>query len=187
MTNEVPVKNETAVVWADTTDYTDPTSGGVLARTHQLDLTSLADGAARQGAKADLGAVRARNFKVIVAFELDVAPASGAVISVYWAGSPEATAGETNPGGTSGADAAYTGSAGDSLADSLKQLEFIGNLVCTADAATVVQYATIGVLSNIERYGMPVVMNSAGQALEGDAVEMYVALIPIMDEVQDAP
>lgn len=184
MPNEVLQKEGTAIVWADTTDYVDPTSGGVLTRTHQIDLTSIADAAARQGAKADLTATRARNYLMIAGIEWDVAPASGVVGSFYWAGSPEATAAQANPGGTSGADAAYTGTAGDSLADSVKQLEFVGDLICTADAATVVQYQTIGVLSNIMRYGMPVFVNSGGQALEGDAVEMYIALLPLIDEVQ---
>jgi hypothetical protein len=178
------VKTATPVVWADTTDYVDPTSGGVLARTHQIDLTSLADGAARQGAKADLGATRAKQYRVLVGIEMDVAPASGATIDFHWAASPEATAAEVNPGGTSGADAGYTGTAGDSLDDSLDQLEFIGSLRLTSDAATVVQYGEVGMLSDLQRYGMPVVDNNGGQAFEGDAVEMFVALVPIVDEGQ---
>jgi len=48
MANQIPVLSGTPVVWADTTDY----AGDGGARTHQIDLTSLADGAARQGAKA---------------------------------------------------------------------------------------------------------------------------------------
>ena len=35
------------------------------------------------------------------------------------------------------------------------------------------------------RFGMPVVVNSADQALVSDAVEMYVALIPDTDQVID--
>jgi len=184
MANEVLQKTSTAFVWADSTDYVDPTSGGVLTRTAQLDLTSLGNGAARQGAKDDLGATRARQYKVLVGIEFDVAPASGALVELYWAASPENTAAEVNPGGCSGSDAAYTGTAGDSLADSVLQLEHIGNLICTADAATTVQYQEVGILTNIERYGMPVVKNEGGQAFEGDAVEMFVALIPITDEIQ---
>ena len=182
MANEILTKDGTATVWADTTDYSSTVSG--ISRTDQLDLTSIADGAARQGAKGDLTALRARRYKVMVAAEYAVAPASGVVLSLYWASSPSGTAGNANPGGTSGADAAYTGTTGDSLADSLLQLEFIGDLVLTADATTTVQYQEVGILENIARYGMPVVMNSGGQALHSDAVEMYVALIPLLDEVQ---
>lgn len=179
----IRIQQGTAVVWADTTDYSSTVSG--LARTHQIDLTSLADAAARQGAKADIGATRAEESKVIAAFELAVAPVSGEVLELYWAESPSSTAGNANPGGTTGADAAYSGTAGDSLADSVLQLIHIGNFICTADATTVVQYQTIGFLRKILRYGMPVVKNEAGQALHSDAVEMYIALVPMEFVIED--
>ena len=179
----IEIQQATAVVWANTADYTGTVSG--LARTHQMDLTSLADTEGRQGAKADLGATRARDYLVLVAIEFAVAPASGEVVEFYWAESPITTAANANPGGCTGADAAYAGTAGDSIADSVKQLTFIGTLVCTADATAVVQYQTIGVLSPTMRYGMPVVKNEGGQAFHNDAVEMYVALIPIEGVIVD--
>ena len=173
----------TALVWADTTDYSAVTGG--FARTAQIDLTGLGAGAARQGVKVDLGAAFARQFVVAVAIEMDVAATSGEVIEFWWAESPSATAGNANPGGTSGADAAYTGTAGDSLADSILQLRPLGSLIATADIATTVQYQTIGMLVAPLRYGMPVVLNSTGQAFEGDAVTMYVALVPYTDQIVD--
>ena len=182
MANEILTKEKTATVWADTTDYSATVTG--LARTHQLDLTGVATTAARQGAKADLGALRARYYAVFVGVEFAVAPASLAAVNVYWAASASATAGNANPGGTTGADAAYTGTAGDSLADSLAQLIFVGALSATADATAVVQYQYVGTIAPPSRYGMPVVQNSTAQAFHNDAVEMLVALIPIVDEVQ---
>lgn len=183
MPTEILTKYGTAIVWANSGDYSSTISG--LVQTHQLDLTSLADAAARQGAKADLGATRARKYAVLIAIEFDVAPASGEVVEVYWAGSPSATAANANPGGTSGADAAYIGTPGDSLDDSVLQLRWLGNLVCTLDAATQVQYMALSDLEGeIPRYGMPVIKNEGGQAFEGDAVEMYFALIPLIDESQ---
>ena len=173
----------TALVWADTTDYT-PVTGG-LARTDQIDLTSLASGLAHQGVKKDLGAAFARQFVVTVAIEMDVAATSGEVIEFWWAGSPSSTAGNANPGGTSGADAAYSGTGGDSLEDSILQLQPMGSLIATADIATTVQYQTIGMLVAPLRYGMPVVWNRTGQAFEGDAVTMYVALVPYTDQIVD--
>ena len=120
-------------------------------------------------------------------FELAVAPVSLEVIEVWWAGSPSATAGNANPGGASGADAAYAGSAGDSPADSIRQCKFIGPFICTADATTVVQYQMVGVLNarTVDRYGMPIVVNQTGQALVADAVEMLIALIPLQGIVSD--
>jgi len=185
-TNLVKFTEQTAIVWADTTDYSSTVSG--LARTDQIDLTSVSAAAARQGAKKDLGATRWPEYMVSVGIEIASSAASGETIDFYWSGSPSATAGNANPGGTSGADAAYTGTAGDALADSLHQLQFIGSLVTTADNTTVVQYGNVGVLSGsaIHRYGMPVVVNNSTGALMSDAVEQFVALIPIAPDVQAA-
>ncbi len=173
----------TALVWADTTDYSSTLTG--LARTAQIDLTSLGAAAARQGAKVDLGSEFARQHLVYVGIEMDVAPTSGDLVEFWWAGSPHATAGNANPGGTSGSDAAYTGTTGDSLADSKLQLQPLGALICTADIPTVVQYQTLGFFVPKWRYGMPVVVNLADQAFEGDAVEMFVALVPYTDQIVD--
>lgn len=185
MSNEILTKvGSGSVVWADHAgDFGDsPLAGSIQG---QLTLVSLADGAARQGVKVDLGATRASKYSVTLRVEYDVAPVSGTICSLYYAPSPHATAATANPGGASGSDAAYTGTAGDSLADSLKQLDLIGVLICTADAATVVQQQTF-VYSPSERYGMPVVFNEGGQAFEGDDIEMSVTLNPIVDEIQNA-
>lgn len=187
-TNLVKVTEATAIVWADTTDYSSTITGRV--RTHGLDLTSVAAAAAHQGAKADFGVTRAQLYRVYVGIEFVAASGvlSGEAVSFWHAGSPSSTAGNANPGGTSGTDAAYTGTAGDSLADSIKQLQFIGNLWTTSDNTTIVQYETIGYLPGaaIERYGMPVVFNESTGALVGDAVEMLVAYIPVNDDIQEA-
>lgn len=186
MANEFLIKHGTAVVWADTTDYSSTVSG--LARTDQIDLTSLASAAARQGAKKDMEYLATAKFPnrwlVMAAIEMAVAPTDGDTVDFYWAGSPSGTAANANPGGTSGSDAAYTGTSGSTLAESLQQLEFIGSLVLTNDATTIVQYGVIGVLSEIPRYGMPVIYNNSAQAFVADAVEMYIALLPLVDEVQ---
>ncbi len=181
MPTEVLIKSgATPVVWADTTDY----AGDLGSRTAQIDLTSIAAGAARQGAKVDLGATRAAVFAVTVAIEMAVAPAAAQLVSFYWAASPSATAGTANPGGCTGADAAYTGTAGDSLADSILQLSLIGVMPLTTDATTVVQFITF-MFSPEHRYGSPVVFNEeATQAFVADAVEMAIAFTPIIDEVQ---
>lgn len=185
-TNKVLFTEGTAIVWSDTTDYSSTVTG--LARTHQIDLTSVSAAAARQGAKADLGATRSRQYLCFIGIEIASAAASDELVTVYWAGSPHATAGNANPGGTDGTDSAYTGSAGDSLADSLKQLQLIGSMVTTADNTTVVQYQTIGVLQGegLHRYGMPVLVNNSTGALMTDAVEMLIALIPMDDDIQAA-
>jgi hypothetical protein len=179
MPNEILVKVGTAIVLADATDFDNSPS----ADTDQIDLTSLANGAARQSAKFDFTATRAAKYNVACSFEVDVAPASGAVISVYIAPSISGTAANENPGGISGSDAAYTGTAGDSLADSLLQLDFIGDVVCTADADPVMQNQSFVYVPHA-RYGTLVVYNQSGQAFVGDATHHYVIFEPIIDEVQ---
>jgi hypothetical protein len=185
MATEILIKNGTPIVWADTTDY-NPAAGVIWARTHQLDLTSLATTAAQQGAKADLGATRAAAFTVRLCPEFDVAPASGLQIAVYFSLSKSATAGLDNPGFLTGADAAYTGTTGDSIADSVKLMNGPYVYNTTSDVAPISLPANIGILYATERYVSPVVFNIAtGQAFEGDAVEMFLALDPIPDELQN--
>jgi len=182
MPTEILTKDGTPIVWADTTDY-NPAAGVVFKRTHQIDLTSLANGAAREGAKADLGAARAKTFSVNVGFEIDVAPTAGTLIDVYWYSSYSATAGLANSGGATGADAAWPADGNED--EWAPQLLYIGSLVCTNDAATTVQRACINpAFSPPTRYGGVIVDNNCGQAFEGDAVEMYVALVPNPDESQ---
>lgn len=180
MANEILVKNGTPVVFADTTDYSSALSG--YTRTAQILLETLANNAARQSDKVDLGATRARRYAIHVGIEIDVAPTAGTTISFFWSASASATAGTGNAAGASGADGAYK--AGEE-AEWLRQAIFLGSLVCTADAATTVQRACICEEFNPpERYGQIIVLNECGQALEGDSQEMYVALVPLKDEVQ---
>lgn len=184
MPNEIYQKPKTAIVIADVTDY----AGDLGARTDQIDLTSLASGAARQSAKVDLetlaSGLLAVRFAVIVAIEFAIAPSSGDRIDVWMGFSNSAVAGTANPGGLSGADAAYTGTAGDSLDDSLRQLDFLGALTATADATTVVQFQTVGWFVAPERHVSFVIDNNADQALVADAVEMGIRIVPYVDEVQ---
>ncbi len=187
MPTETQLKRGTPIVWSDTTDYNSTVSG--LTRTDQIDLTSLAAGAARQGAKVDLGANKHFSYTVLAAVEYasGTAPESGETVEIYFGSSPSSTAGNANPGGLSGSDAAYSGTSGDSLADSLLQLTGPFVFVLTADASTTVQYKVLGVLQGdeIDRYVMPVVFNNADtEAFVADAVEMYVALVPQIPESQ---
>src|SRR4051812_38996299 len=93
--SDITRKSGTAKVWKN--------SGGDYAIT----LNALANNAARQGVKGDLGALRADDWMMNCEFEWSVAPTAGSVVEVYWSPSPNATAGTQNDGGASGADAAY--------------------------------------------------------------------------------
>ena len=178
-TSKIQFNEGTPIVWADITDY----AGDGGSRTHQILLAALADGAARQGAKADLGNPRPRQYAVTMRLEYDVAPADNTFAYLYWAPSLSAVAATANPGGVSGADGAYTGTAGSTIAESLNQLEFIGSIPLTNDADTIIQQKT-WLFTPQTRYGTPVVLNSGGQALEGDDVEMSITFTLEDDEAQ---
>lgn len=186
MANEILVKEDTPIVWADEADYAGGSQVGG-SRTHDLDLTELLFTAARQGVKADLGATRAAKYAITlsVEFKAGEAPESGETVDLYWGPSGSVTAGTANQGGLAGTDAAYTGTAGDSLADSLKQLIFIGSLILTVEVAGTPQRQTF-IFSPPTRYGQPVVVNNtdAEDFNDADAQEMYVRMVPLIDEAQ---
>lgn len=134
-------------------------SGGDYAIT----LASLANAAARQSVKADLGATRGQYIAVKADFELAATPTAGNTIDLYWAPSSNATAGTDNPGGITGADAAYAGYSSN-LAASLKQLIFIGSFICTTQATATVQKCFVAIFRPPARYGTLVVFNQSGAA-----------------------
>lgn len=149
----------------------------------QIILAALADTAARQSAKVDLGANWAQQYHVRAAFELAATPTSGDVIELYWAPSSSGTAGTGNAAGITGADAAYAGYSSN-LAASVRQLIFIGVFVCTVQVTATVQVAEIGVFNPPERYGSLVVKNESAAAFHSDDVECHVVFDPLIPELQ---
>jgi len=165
-------------------DYAGAFNGGTA--TDQITTIGLAAGSARQSDKIDFGANRAMFYSMRSGIEFDVAPTSGGTVDHYLCFSTSGTAGTDNSGGTSGSDAAYTGTAGDSLDDSIKQCKFVGSLVATADASTVVQYQQIGVFTTPSRYANLVLDNNASQAFEAvDDIEIGVLITPLESRIQD--
>ena len=159
------------------------TDDGTKETESQIDLTSLADDAARQSAKVDLGENRAFEYKIRAAFEFAATPTAGEIVALYWAPSHSGTAGNGNPGNVSGSDAAYAGYSAN-LDDSLKQLVLIGTFVVTVQITTTVQVAECGVFAPGERYGSLVVVDRSGAAFHSDAVESHIVLDPIVPESQ---
>lgn len=161
------------------TDFTEGSPTDVL-----LTLASLANGAGRQSAKADLGANRAARYAVHAAVDFTgETPTAGGTIDVHWAPSPVATAGNGNVAGNSGSDgAAPDGALGSiTLAEFLLQCEFVGSL--TVHDGAVVQNGFVGVLVPTTRYGQIVLVNNSGDVFEADNVEMAVWLTPMLDDV----
>lgn len=189
MANEILIKQGTQIRFFITgsfspadpaTDYSVGTPTDVA-----LTLNALASLAGRQSAKADLGATRAARYSVFgcVDFTLETPSATG-TIDYYWAPSANATDANANVAGNSGVDAvAPDGALGSiTLAEFLKQCQFIGSLT-THDGASV-QVGYVGTFSPAERWGQLIVVNNAGDAMEADDVEHHQVLNPLVDEVQ---
>ena len=174
--------NGTAIVVGDCAgDY----AGDLGSCTDQITLTGVLATEARESDKIDFGINRAQIYTMRVAVEFAVAPTSGDTVDYYIGWSNSATAGTANPGGLTGSDADYTGTAGDSLADSLAQVDYIGSLFATADATAVVQFQDLGTFKAPQRYGTLVVDNSTGQNFHSDDVEMGARIDPLELQVQE--
>lgn len=151
----------------------------------ELVLLNLADAAAAQSAKADLGAHFAAAYMCKACIEMQVAAATaGAVVEFYWSPSSAAAAATGNAGAASGSAAAYTGYSAD-LAEAIQQLIFIGSMVMTDDAVDSAQVGVVGRLSPPDRYGSLIVKNESGQTIsDTDDIESHVVLNPIIPEIQ---
>ena len=148
----------------------------------QLSLASVGDGAARKSAAFDLGAVRAPAYHVRCAFELAATPLAGDVIELYVA--PGGSATGPFAGGVTAGDAAYSGYSSN-LADSVKQLIYIGAFVCTVQATGTVQIGeVVGLYVPPERHGILVAKNESGAVFHSDDVESHVVMDPVFIEVQ---
>ena len=132
------------ITFADFADDFNPAAANDLRHASAIDtevqmaLAGVADGAAWQSTKADLGSLRAKEYHVRAAFEMAATPTTGHIIELYWAPSQHATAANGNPGGVTGASGAYAGYAAN-LGASVLQLIYIGAFVCTVQVTTDVQ------------------------------------------------
>ena len=165
-----------ATVWANSSDYSSTASG--FARTNQIDLTSLGSTNAREGDTVDMGANMAESYLCYVALEYATAPSSRTPFGLYF--HKQSGTGKMLPSGLTGSDSDYTGTSGSSIEQSVKQFYRVPLSVLTEDATTVVQYVSSTYLSaaTLGRYVTPILHNTGGQALVGDAVEMFIALVP---------
>ncbi len=179
MANEILVKQGTQLVYANAGDY----GNSPIADTDQIQLTSLGVGLAREGDKGDLTIKFARRHAVTMRIEFVTDPVVGESVDLYWGASLAAAAGTANPGNLTGVDAAYAGSVGSTLAETLLQLQFLGSLICTLDNEPVVQQVTF-IVEFPTRYGIPVVVNNTSDLFEDDGVEMSITITPLVDEIQ---
>lgn len=183
MPNKILVATDaTPTVFADLTDY----AGDGGARTAQIDLTSLAEGIARQSNKHDLPSRFPHEYIVTARIEYATTPADGDTVELYWAASlkDDDSSSLANPGGVTGSDSNYTGTAGSTLEESLKNLQFIGSLKATNDANPIVQQQSFRVAIPTQFGSIVVVNTSSTVEFHTDAAEMSITFSPREYEVQ---
>ena len=149
-----------------------------------ITLASLANNAARQSAKLDLGATRAEYYDVFLDIELAATPVAGNLVELFWAPSSSATAGTDNPANVSGVDAAYAGYSSN-LDASLPQLQVIGAHVCTTQATATVQKGYVGRFSPAQRHGSLVLKNASGAAVHTSDTNCQIRLVPVRGVVEE--
>lgn len=157
-------------------------SGGTPTNVN-FDPNGLLNGNAHNSDKVDLGAQRYL-YSVSASLEFAATPTVGNSVDFYWAASPNATAANSNPAGVDGTDGAYTGDGVGTVAESVKQLDYIGSLVCTDLVTTTPQLAHVGWLLPRHRYGTLVIVNNSGAALHNDDDEHHVVFEPVIDEIE---
>jgi hypothetical protein len=166
----------TAVVWGQ------PSATGV---TKNLSVNGLANGSAREGAFADLGATFDEEYYLFLIVESGTAPAAATTVELFMACSYD---GSTWPAKVTGADAAWP--ATGTLADVKRQLGSpVAILSATAELNTI-QRQQPTIWRPGARYVAPVLYNNLGQAIRSHATAAdnatRVILVPRRYLLQDA-
>lgn len=159
------------------------TTDGSFELDVEMVLAALADGAAVQSAKFDLGAKWAEMYRIRTCFEFAATPVAGNLVRLYLATTHHATAGTANLAGLSGTSGAYTG-INANLEASLNLLGLPRFHHCTADLTGAVQVGDAGLFFPKSRYGILVAVNGSGAAFHSDDVESHIVLDPELPEFQ---
>jgi hypothetical protein len=154
------------------------TTGGKL-----ITLTSLANAAGRQGAKSATLVDGTKGLpellEILFQSAVTSAAANGKAIELYIGESDDATAGNANPGGLSGADGAWT-----NAGELRPQLNFVGALILSNATGTSVQVARFKYWLPATAYISPAVYNDSGVALSGTAGNHKIVVTPYYRRAQ---
>lgn len=165
----------TPIVWGE---------AGASGVTHTMSLDALADGSARMGAVADLGASWDRDYVVMLVVETGTAPTAGNSAQLYL---PCTHSTSYYPGGVTGSDGAWPSDGNED--EWVKQLGApVVSLTATNDG-NVVQVQAPVIWRPRGRYVVPVVDNNLGQAFRDEATatnnDSRVIIIPLVEAITD--
>lgn len=138
----------------------------------------------QQSAKFDLGATMHSAYNVRLVNKFGSAPTAGLTCKVWIGFSSNATAATDNVGGCSGADGAYTGYSGGTAAQSLLQLDFVGQLILDANAGP--QAGIVGSFVPRGRYAYLVWGNLSGQTTANVDADHQIQIDPIDVRIEAA-
>lgn len=145
----------TAIVWGES---------GASGVTRTLSLDALADGSARMGQAADLGADFEDEYILEARFETGTAPTAGNSVDVYLAWS---TDNSNWPAGVTGSDAAWPADGNED--EWAAQLGWPAIRLIATNDGNVVQPQNPVIVRAVARYVTVVVDNNLGQALRDEA------------------
>lgn len=147
--DKIQITQGTAIIWGES---------GASGVTHVLSFDGLANGAARMGAAADLGANWDDEYLVYYQIETGTAPTAGLTSELYLISSYDNS---TWPAKVTGSDGAYT--LGTSDANLRQAGPPVVSLIATNDANTVLTQAPV-IWRPRGRYVVPITDNNLGQA-----------------------
>ena len=172
--DQINVKQGTPIIWGE---------AGAPGVTHTLSTDALANGAARMGAAADLGATFARRYAVYIFGETGTAPTAGNTLDVYLVTSWDNS---TWPAKVTGSDGAYT--LGTSDANLRQAGPAVTSLIATADANTVLGQDPV-IWEPKGRYVVPILDNNLGQAIRDETTATdngtRIVIVPLPDVIED--
>lgn len=164
------VTQGTAIVWGE---------AGASGVTHTLSVDGLANGAARMGAYADLGANWARRYAVYLEVETGTAPTAGTTFDAYLVCSRNGT---DWPAKVTGSDGSYT--LGTSDANLRQAGPPVVSLIATADGNTVLRQGPV-IWEPQGQYVAPIGDNNLGQGLRDETTATdngtRLILVPLDD------
>lgn len=142
-----------------------------------LTFTSVADGSARQGDKSPTLVDGTNGMPELLAIEPETkvqsAPTDLKEIELYFGWSDDATAGNNNPAGLGGSDAAL------STPDSAKLLlSYIMSIVCSNAIGTGIQRQSPIFIRPVNICFIPVLVNHSGQTISATGTDTVLSVTP---------
>ena len=170
------VEPGTAIIWGE---------NGAAGVTKVLSFDGLADGSARMGEVADLGAQFDEEYLAMLIIESGAAPTAGNRVDLYLVCTDNTA---RYPGGVTGSDGAWPAD-GSEDEWALQLGAPACSLIATNDG-NVVQIQAPVIWRPVGRYVVPVIDNNLGQAIRDEATatdnDSRVILVPRRMLVQDA-